>query len=171
MLLDIPKNPPPLPALGFTPRQGYVPSMPSPLSTLEEQLPTILAAAQQSLQTLREIVARVPASLDRSDRFFTNVERIRRESQLPELSASLRTFSTSTTTGIAQMTANMAQITANMDRIAGAEGTLLKLAEEARSAIHDADVPASSQAARDAAERTILAEIICRSLPAILRPR
>ena len=29
LLLDVPSNPPPLPELGFTPRRGYVPSMPS----------------------------------------------------------------------------------------------------------------------------------------------
>ena len=43
----------------------------------------VLDRAEATLQTLREIVGRIPDSLDRSDRFFTNVERIVQESQLP----------------------------------------------------------------------------------------
>lgn len=168
LLLDIPTNPPPPIVLGFTPRQGYVPSMPSPLAALQDQLPAVLERAEETFQTLREIVARVPNSLDRTDRFFSSVERVLRDSKLPELSADLRTLSTSTTAQIAQVTANIAQITSNMDRIAGADGTLVKFAEEARSAIREADVPASAQAARNAADRTsLVADDLRRSLPAI----
>lgn len=161
LLLDIPNNPPPPIALGFTPPRGYVPSMPSPLTTIQDRLPPLLERAEETFETLTEIVARVPASLDRSDRFFTSVERILRESQLPELSAELRTFSTSTT-------AQMAQITSNMDHLVGTEGSLIKFAEEARSAIRDVNAAASAQAARDAADRTSLAaDDLRRSLPAI----
>jgi paraquat-inducible protein B len=168
LLLDIPSNPPPPIALGFTPSRAYVPSMPSPLATVQEQLPAVLERAQETLMTLTEIVARIPDSLDRTDRFFTTVERIVRESQLPELSADLRTFSTTTTAQVAQITSNMAQITSNMDRLTGSDGTLAKFAEEARSAIREADVPASAQAARDAASRTSLAaDDLRRSLPVI----
>jgi GTP1/Obg family GTP-binding protein len=106
--------------------------------------------------------------MERTDRFFTNVETILRESQLPELSADLRAFSTSSTAQIAQITSQIAQITSNMDGLAGTNGTLMKFAEEARSAIRAADVPASTQAARDAADRTSLAaDDLRRSLPAI----
>src|SRR5262245_48262348 len=161
LLLDVPRDPPPPIALGFTPSRAYVPSVPSALATVQDRLPAVLERAEGALQTLSEIVARVPDSLDRMDRFFTSVERILRESQLPELSADLRSFSTSTT-------AQIAQITSNMDRLVGTDGTLVKFAEEARSAIQAADVPASSQAARDAADRTILAaDDLRRSLPAI----
>jgi hypothetical protein len=161
LLLDVPNNPPPPIALGFTPNRAYVPSVPSTLATVQDRLPAVLERAEETLQTLREIVARVPDSLDRSDRFFTSVERILRESQLPELSADLRSFSTSTT-------AQIAQITSNMDRLKGTDGTLVKFAEEARSAIREADVAGSSQAARDAADRTSLAaDDLRRSLPAI----
>ncbi len=65
-----------------------------------------------TLETLREIVARIPDSLDRSDLFFTNVERLMRESQLPELSADSRTFFATTT----------AQMSADRDRHGSADG-------------------------------------------------
>ena len=75
---------------------------------------------------------------------------------------------TTTTAQVAQITSNMAQITSNMDRLTGSDGTLAKFAEEARSAIREADVPASAQAARDAASRTSLAaDDLRRSLPVI----
>ena len=161
LLLDIPSNPPPPIALGFTPRRGYVPSMPSPLTSAADRLPAVLQRAEETFQTLTEIVARVPASLDRSDRFFTSVERILRDSQLPELSADLRAFSTSTN-------AQIAQIASNMDRLVGTDGSLMKFAEEARQALRDANASASAQAARDAADRSILAaDDLRRSLPAI----
>jgi methyl-accepting chemotaxis protein len=128
---------------------------------VQDRLPTVLERAEETLQTLRDIVARMPASLDRSDRFFTSVERIMREGQLPELSADLRKFATVTSEQIAQ-------VTANLDRLVGPEGNLVKFAEEARSAIRDADVAKSSQAARDAADRTSLAaDDLRRALPAI----
>jgi ABC-type transporter Mla subunit MlaD len=168
LLLDVPSDAPPPPQLGFTPRPGYVPSMPSPLATAQDRLPEVLERAETTLQTLTDIVARIPDTLNRSDRFFTSVERIFRESQLPELSADLRMFSRSSTAQIAQITASMAQITSNMDRIAGTDGTLVKFAEEARSAIREADITASTHAARDAADRTSLAaDDLRRSLPAI----
>lgn len=161
LLLDIPKDPPPPLALGFTPRQGYVPSMPSPLASVQERLPAILERVEQTLETLRAIVARVPDSIDRGERFFTNVERILRESQLPELSANLRTFSTSTS-------AQMAQVLSNLDRLVGSDGSLTRFTEEARSAIREANISGSAQAARDAADRTSLAaDELRRSLPAI----
>ena len=84
LLLDVPENPPPPMALGFTPDRPYVPSMPTLFATVQDRLPEVLERAEATLQTLREIVARIPDSLDRSDRFFTNVERIVRESELPD---------------------------------------------------------------------------------------
>jgi hypothetical protein len=161
LLLDIPKDPSPLPALGFTPSRGYVPSMPSPFAAAQNRLPEVLERAEETLRTMTDIVARIPASLDRSDSFFTSVERILRDSQLPQLSADLRTFSASTNAQIAQMTSSI-------DHLVGSEGSLLQFAEEARGAIREADVPGSRQAARDAADRTSLAaDDLRRSLPAI----
>ena len=91
-MLDVPQNPPPAMELGFTPSRPYVPSIPSMFATVQDRLPALLDRTEATLQTLREIVARVPDSLDRSDRFFTNVERIVQESQLPALSADSRKF-------------------------------------------------------------------------------
>ena len=162
LLLDNPSNAPPPMALGFTPSRAYVPSMPSSLETVQNRVPAILEHAEKTLRTLTEIIARVPDNLDRSDRFFTRVERLLRESQLPKMTADLRTLSASTT-------AQMAQITSDMDRLAAVDVSLMKFTEEARSAIHEADFPASGRAARDAADRTSLAaDDLRRSLPAML---
>ncbi len=161
LLLDLPSNPPPPVALGFTPDRPYVASMPSPLAAVQDRLPAVLERAEQTLQTLREIVLRIPASLDRSDRFFSTIERTIRESQLPQLSADSRTFFTTTT-------AQMGQIATDIDRVMGTEGTLVKFADEARAAIRDADLGGSTEVMRDALDRTSLAaDDFRRSLPAI----
>ena len=161
LLLDVPQNPPPVIALGFTPNRPYVPSMPSVLATAQDRLPALLDRAETTLQTLGEIVTRIPASLDRSDRFFTNVERIVQESQLPALSGDSRKFFTTTS-------AQIEQISSELDRVIGTEGTLVKFSEEARSAIKDADFPALTQSARDAADNSRFAsDDLRRSLPAI----
>ena len=76
LFLDMPENAPPPMTLGFTPSRPYIPSMPTPLSELRDRLPEVLERLESTLQVLREIVARMPDSLDRADRFFTNVERI-----------------------------------------------------------------------------------------------
>jgi paraquat-inducible protein B len=68
LLLYVPANPPPPVALGFTPSRPYVASMPSPLATVQDRLPAVLERAEMTLQTLGEIVAKIPDSLDRSDR-------------------------------------------------------------------------------------------------------
>jgi paraquat-inducible protein B len=161
LLLDRPQNPPPPLELKFTPKRGYVPSMPSPLSTVQDRLPEVLERAERTLQTIREIIQRIPASLDRSDAFFTSVERVVRESQLPQLSADTRVFFGTTS-------AQIAQITENMDRLIGTGGTLVRFAEEARASIDAADLPGSTKAAREAMERTSLAaDDLRRSLPAM----
>ena len=161
LLLDVPSNPPPPVPLGFTPNRPYVASMPSPLAEVQDRLPAVLERAEMMLQTLREIVTRLPDSLDRSDRFFTNVERIIQDSQLPQLSADSRTFFTVTA-------AQMMQIATQIDRLAGTDGALVKLAEETRTAINDADVPRATQSVRDALDRTSLAaDDFRRALPEI----
>jgi paraquat-inducible protein B len=161
LLIDLPSNPPPPVALGFTPDRPYVASMPSPLAAVQDRLPAVLERAEQTLQTLREIVLRIPDSLDRSDRFFSTIEQTIRESQLPQLSVDSRTF-------FSTMTTQMGQISADIDRVMGTEGTLVKFSEEARTAIHDADLGGSTQGMRDALDRTSLAaDDFRRSLPAI----
>ena len=77
--------------------------MPTPLSAMQDRLPEVLERAEATLRVLREIVARIPDSLDRSDRFFTNVERIIQESDLPALSADSRKFFATTSAQIEQI--------------------------------------------------------------------
>ena len=86
LLLDVPHNPPPPISLGFTPTRAYVPSVPRPLAAMQDRLPAVLERAEATLGTLREIVSKLPDSLERSNRFFTNIERIFQESQLAALS-------------------------------------------------------------------------------------
>ena len=162
LLLDRPENPPPpFIDLRFTPRRPYVPMMPSTLTTLQDRVPELLDRTEATLQTLKEIVTRIPKSLDRSDRFFTHVERIMQESDLPALSADSRRFFTTTSGQIEQMTSQL-------DGVIGAEGTLVRFSEEARAAIKDADFPGTTQSTRDAAESSRLAaDDLRRSLPTI----
>jgi len=161
LLLDRPENAPPPLELGFKPTRLYVPSTPSPLSDLRDRLPDVLERAEVTLQTLTDIVQKIPGSLERSDAFFTNVDRIVREAQLPQLSADTRAFFTTTSSQIDQ-------IAQNMDKLMGTGGTLVTFADDARASIKAADLPASTKAAREAMERTSLAaEDLRRSLPAI----
>lgn len=161
LLLDQPQNPPPPIELGFKPSRPYIPSMPSVFATAQDRLPALLDSADATLRTLTEIVARMPASLDRTDRFFTNTERMMRDSQLPTLSADTRKFFETTS-------AQVEQIRFDMDRVIGAQGTLIKFSEEARTAIKAADFPAMSESAREAADNSRLAsDDLRRSLPAI----
>jgi hypothetical protein len=161
LLLDQPHNPPPPMELRFKPDRPYVPSVPSPFAMVEDRLPALLDRADATLQTLTVIVARMPGSLDRSDRFFTNAERIMRESQVPALSADSRKFFTTTS-------AQIEQIRSEIDGVMGTEGALVKFSEEARAAIKAADLPAATQAAREAADNSRLAsDDLRRSLPAI----
>ena len=162
LLIDVPANPPPAPpAPVLAPGKRYVASMPSPLSEATDRLPQVVERAEATMATVREIVGRIPGSLDRSDRFFTNVERIFTESELPRLSAESRAFFATSGT-------QLAQITADVDRLMGPGGTIDTFTGETRAAVKAADLPASTLAARDALERTSLAaDDIRRSLPAI----
>jgi ABC-type transporter Mla subunit MlaD len=161
LLLDQPENPPPPMELGFKPNRPYVPSVPSPFEMAQDRLPALLDRANATLDTLREIVARMPDSLDRSDRFFDNTDRIMRESELPTLSADSRKF-------FATTSAQIEQIRSDMDGVIGNEGSLVKFSEEARAAIKAADLPAATQAAREAADNSRLAaDDLRRTLPAI----
>ena len=179
LLLDAPDNPPPPLELGFTPSRPYIPSMPSLVGTVQDRLPALVERAEATLQVLREIINRVPDSLDRTDRFFTNIERIVRQSDLPALSADSRKFFSKTTTQFDEMrsdsqkfftaaTTELERMRSDLDAVTGADGPLVKFSEEVRAAIKAADFPAVNQAAREAAENSKLAsEDLRRSLPAI----
>lgn len=161
LLLDQPENPPPPMELAVKPNRPYVPSVPSPFEMAQDRLPALLDRANATLLTLREIVTRMPDSLDRSDRFFDNTDRIMRESELPTLSADSRKF-------FATTSAQIEQIRSDMDGVIGSEGSLVKFSEEARAAIKAADLPAATQAAREAADNSRLAaDDLRRTLPAI----
>ena len=164
LLLDRPKDAPPPVPLGFTPDRPYVPSMPTMLSKVQDRLPELLERATATLETLREIVNRIPNSLDRTDRFFTNIERIVQESDLPALSADSRKFLATTGAQLEQME----QINADMKKLIQTQEVFGRLAQETRDAINSAELPATTQAARDTLNRTSLAaDDLRRSLPAI----
>jgi paraquat-inducible protein B len=161
LLLDQPRNPAPPMELGFTPNRPYVPSVTSPFMMVQDRLPALLDRANATLQTLREIIARMPDSLERSDRFFANIDRIMSDSQLPTLSTDTRKFFTTTS-------AQIEQIRSEMEGVIGVEGVLVKFSEEARAAIKAADLPTATQSAREAADNSRLAsDDLRRSLPAI----
>ena len=161
LLLDVPENPPTPMTLAFTPDRPYVPWVPTTLATVQDRLPAILERAEATLQTVTEIVSKVPDSLDRSNRFFTNVERIFQESELPALSADSRKFF-STTSG------QIDKIATDLERVIGSDGTLVTFVENANAAIKAADLPTTNQSARAAADQTALAaDDLRRTLPAI----
>ena len=158
LVIDKPKVPPPALELGFTPKLPYIPSMPSMMTTAQEQLPALLERAQGTLQTLREIIVKLPPSLDRSDRFFTNVERIIQESQLPAFSADSRQFFTTTSAQIDRMATQLDGLIVKEE----------KFAEDAEADLKASELPSTTKATREAAsESRIAAEELRRELPAI----
>ena len=161
LLLDVPHNPPPPISLGFTPTRPYIPSVPRPLAAMQDRLPAVLERAEATLRTLREIVSKLPDSLERSNRFFTNIERIFQESQLPALSADSRQFFATTSRQIEQ-------VTSELDKLVDTGGSLVQLLNDAQTSMDASKLPATTQTARDALNQTNLAaEELRRSLPVI----
>jgi len=58
LVIDKPKVLQPAIELGFTPNRTYIPSMPSPIKTIQDRLPALLDCAEGTLQVLQEIVAK-----------------------------------------------------------------------------------------------------------------
>jgi len=161
LLLDVPDNPPPPISLGFTPTRPYIPSVPRPLAAMQDRLPAVLERAEATLRILREIVSKIPDSLERSNRFFTNIERIFQESQLPALSADSRKFFATTSRQIDQ-------VTSELDKLVDTGGSLVQLLNDAQASMDASKLPATTQTARDALNQTNLAaEELRRSLPVI----
>lgn len=161
LLLDVPHNPPPPISLGFTPTRAYIPSVPRPLAAMQDRLPAVLERAEATLRTLREIVSKLPDSLERSNRFFTNIERIFQESQLAALSADSRQFFATTSRQIEQ-------VTSELDKLVNTGGSLVQLLNDAQTSMDASKLPATTQTARDALNQTNLAaEELRRSLPVI----
>ena len=161
LLLDAPPDAPPPMALSFTPDGLYVPSMPSPLAAVRDQLPAFIERAEATLVTFRDIINRIPGSLDRSDRFFTNIERIFQQSDLPTLSADSRKFFEKTS-------AQFDAMAGDLNKLIGSGGAMMAFVDEARGAMKATDLPGTTEATRRAADQTVLAaEDLRRSLPAI----
>ena len=161
LLLDQPQDPPPPIELGFKPDRAYIPAMPTPMAAIRDRIPEVLERAEATLQVLKDIVAKIPDSLDRASQFFTTVERIVQESNLPALSTDSRAFFTTTSGQFERMTSEI-------ESVIGTRGTMVKLVDEARAAIQAADLAGTNQAARAAAEQsTLAADDLRRSLPAI----
>ena len=161
LLLDVPHNPPPPISLGFTPTRAYIPSVPRPLAAMQDRLPAVLERAEATLRTLREIISKLPDSLERSNRFFTNIERIFQESQLAALSADSRQFFATTSRQIEQ-------VTSELDKLVNTGGSLVQLLNDAQTSMDASKLPATTQTARDALNQTSLAaEELRRSLPVI----
>ena len=157
LLLDRPENAPPPMSLGFTPDRAYVPTMPTMLSKVEDRLPEVLERATVTLQNLREIIARVPSTLDRSERFFTSIQKILQESDIPALSADSRKFLTTTSTQLAQIE----RITTQLNRLIESQEAFARFVDDTRATLKAADLPATTQSARDSADD------LRRSLPAM----
>lgn len=161
LLLDAPTDAPPPMALSFTPDRLYVPSIPSPLAAVRDQLPAFIERAEATLATFRDIINRIPDSLNRSDRFFTNIERIFQQSDLPTLSADSRKFFEKTS-------AQFDGMAADLNKLIGSGGAMMAFVDEARGAMKATDLPGTTEATRRAADQTVLAaEDLRRSLPAI----
>jgi len=161
LVIDKPKVPPPPIELGFIPSRPYIPSMPSMMARVQDRLPALLERAEGTLEVLREIITKLPASLDRSDRFFSDMEKIMQESQLPAFSADSREFFATTSAQIDQMKSEL-------DGLIGKEGTLVKFTEETQAALKAADLSGTTRVTREAAnDSRLAADDLRRSLPAL----
>ena len=103
----------------------------------------------------------MPDTLDRSNRFFSNMERVVERSDLPALSAESRAF-------FATTSAQIHQITSDLHTALGPDGTLERFAGDMRTSITAADLAGTTQRTREAMNQTNLAaDDLRRSLPAI----
>jgi hypothetical protein len=121
LLLDAPANPPAPMALGFTPDRAHS------VDANDVVVDAGSAAggperAETTLRVLGEIVSRIPGSLDRSDRFFANVERIVQRATAG-LSADSRKF-------FATSGAQIERIASEMEGVVGTRGTLTTFVDE-----------------------------------------
>ena len=161
LLLDQMENPPPPLVRDVSPDRAYVPMMASPIDRVRDRLPAVIERAEVTLNTIEEIIARIPGSLDRTDRFFTSMERVVRESELPALSADSRRF-------FAATSEQMNHLSEDLSKVIGSKGSIDQLVARTDESIKAADLPATAQAARTASQRmTLMADDMRRDLPAI----
>ena len=157
LLLDTPVSPPPPPELGFVPDRSYIPSMPSALGRVADQLPQLIDRGEALLERTEVIMARLPDTLDRTDRFFDSGDQVFRDSQIPELSQDVREWLQSTSRQVEELDERL-------DGLLGENGTLTALLEGAE----EADLPGTTEALRDALDQASLAaDALRRDLPEI----
>jgi ABC-type transporter Mla subunit MlaD len=157
LLIDTPPSPPPPLSLGFTPDRPYVPSMPSALGRVADQLPQLIDRGEVLLERTEQIMARLPETLDRTDRFFDSGDRVFRDSRIPELSQDVREW-------LRTSSQQLEELDESLDGLIGGGGTLTTLLDDAERA----DLPETTEALRDALDQASLAaEALRRDLPAI----
>jgi len=157
LLLDTPAAPPPPLELGFEPDRPYVPSMPSALGRIADQLPELIDRGEALLERTEQVMARLPETLDRTDRFFDSGERVLRDSQIPEVSRDVREWLQSTSRQVEELDERF-------DGLIGEEGTLTALLEDAERT----ELPETTEALREALDQASLAaDALRRDLPAI----
>jgi ABC-type transporter Mla subunit MlaD len=168
LLVDMPQQLPPAITLAFTPKRAYIPAMPTMMERMEDRLPALLDRAVTTLQTLEELIAKMPDSLERTNRFVATAERVLNESHLPEVSTDSRKFFQTSTTEMARMSTNIERITASLDDALGPDGTLSQFVEDTNRLIAAADLEGTTKATRDAMNQSSLAaDDLRRSLPAM----
>ena len=157
LLIDTPPDPPSPPPLDFEPDRPYIPSMPSALGRVVDQLPQLIERGEALLHRTEEIMTRLPDTLDRTDRFFDSGDRVFRESQIPELSADVRAW-------LRSSQEQLEDLDQRVSDLLGEEGRLARLLSDAEAA----DLDGTAESVRETLDRTSLAmDELRRSLPAI----
>jgi phospholipid/cholesterol/gamma-HCH transport system substrate-binding protein/paraquat-inducible protein B len=157
LLIDIPAAPPPPLELGLEPDRPYVPSMPSALGRVADQLPELIDRGEALLARTEQIMARLPDTLDRTDRFFDTADGVFRDSEIPQLSREAREWLQTTSDQVEELDERL-------DGLLGEGGRFMDLLES----VDAAEIPATTEAVRDTLDQASLAaEELRRSLPAI----
>jgi ABC-type transporter Mla subunit MlaD len=157
LLLDTPAVPPAPMDLGFEPDRPHVPSMPSAMGRVVDQLPELIDRGEALLERTEQIMARLPESLDRADRFFDSGERVIRNSEIPALSRDVREWLQTTSRQVEELDEHLVGLV-------GERGTLTSLLED----VERTDLPETAEALRDTLDRAgLAAEALRHDLPAI----
>jgi hypothetical protein len=162
MLIDALENPPPAIALGFTPTRAYIPSMPSPRAAVTDRLPDG-ARAHGSHAAGAEGDHLQDSEHPRSQRPVFHQRRAHHPGERPA-----RTERRLADVLHDDDWANRPDDLRPAKPVIGPEGKLVTFLDDVRGAVEAADLPATNQAARAAADQTVLAaDDLRRSLPAI----
>jgi paraquat-inducible protein B len=154
LLIDTPPTPPPAIELGFTPARLRIPSTRSAFSDVRDRLPSLIERGEALAVQLEQIVARLPETLDRGDRFFETADRVLVESDVPALSAEARAF-------FANASEDVERLTEELSPLLGEDGALTAML----TSMEESELPAASAAMMD--ETALAMSDLRRSLPAI----